>query len=380
METYEVIIVGAGASGIMCALNSTKKTLLIEASDRIGKKILVTGNGKCNISNDNFCENCYNTSLVNQYFSRFDQSQTLKYFENLGLFTYHDQEGRRYPLSNSANSVLDILLKALSLKNNVKTIVNTIPLSISKVQEGFLVNTKGQTYICHKLVLATGGNSGTQYLKQLGVSYNAFMPSLVGLKTTRNKGLAGVRISNVRIKCKQFNEVGEILFKEDGVSGIVVLNLSAYLARNKIGSGKMTIDLLADIEGKSLFDMIQLSIQNNPNYLLTDILEGFLHKSAARNLLEKLSLDKKIAKACTAEDITMLVDKIKNFAVEFTGYSNNNQVYTGGVDLKNLDENLQHRQMKNLYFIGEVVNVDGVCGGYNLQWAWTSGKIVGNSL
>lgn len=380
MENYEVIIIGAGASGIMCALNAKAKTLLVEASDRIGKKILATGNGKCNLTNNQLSVASYNTPLVEKYFSQFNQNQTLKYFENLGIFTYADQSGRRYPLSNSANTVLDLLLKKLNAKSNVKVVVNSMPMIITRFNDGFTVTTKTQTYFGHKLVLATGGNSGTQYLNQLKIAYQPFRPSLVGLRTTKNKGLAGVRVSNVKVTMNQFSEVGEILFKEDGISGIVIFNLSAYLARNQISTGKISLDLLTEIDREQLFTMLQTSIQNNSQYLLVDILEGFLHKSLAKNILEKLSLDKTLAEDCTLNNMINLVENIKNYVVTFTGYADNQQVHTGGVVLKDLDDNLQHKQVRNLYCCGELVNVDGVCGGYNLQWAWSSGKIVGDCL
>ena len=380
MENYEVIIIGAGASGIMCALNVKAKTLLVEASDRIGKKILATGNGKCNLTNNQLSVVNYNTPLVEKYFSQFNQNQTLKYFENLGIFTYADQSGRRYPLSNSANTVLDLLLKKLNAKSNVKVVVNSMPMTITRFNDGFSVTTKTQTYFGHKLVLATGGNSGTQYLNQLKIAYQPFRPSLVGLRTTKNKGLAGVRVSNVKVTMNQFSEVGEILFKEDGISGIVIFNLSAYLTRNQISTGKISLDLLTEIDREQLFTMLQTSIQNNSQYLLVDILEGFLHKKKTKNILEKLSLDKTLAEDCTLNNMINLVENIKNYVVTFTGYADNQQVHTGGVDLKDLDDNLQHKQVKNLYCCGELVNVDGACGGYNLQWAWSSGKIVGDCL
>ena len=380
MEKYNVIIIGAGASGLMCALNLNKPTLLIEASDRIGKKILATGNGKCNITNDIIDARYYNTPLVDKYLKKFDSAQTLKYFEKIGIFTYADKEHRRYPLSNSANTVLNLMLKALSLKKNIKMVVNTMPLSVTKLKDGFSIVTKDKTYVCDKLVIATGGNNGTQYLKQLNVDYIGFKPSLMGLKTTKNKGLAGIRVSNVKVSFNEFNEVGEILFKEDGISGIVIFNLSAYLARNNVRSGKIAIDLLPSITEIDLFKMLELSIHNNPDYLLVDVLEGFFHKSLAKNILEKLSLDKKLAQDTNQLDIDKIVNGIKNFVVNFVGNADNNQVYTGGVDLSDLDENLQCKRIKNLYFTGEVVNVDGVCGGYNLQWAWTSGKIVADGI
>lgn len=380
MERYEVIVIGAGASGLMCALNTTKQTLLIEASDRVGKKILATGNGKCNLTNNVIDARYYNTPLVMQYFKQFNHLQTLQFFEQLGVFTRADEEGRRYPLSNSANTVLDILLKALSLKSNLKTVVNALPVAVTKTKDGFMVKTKEQTYVSEQLVIATGGNSGMQYLEQLGVGYVKFRPSLMGLKTTKNKGLAGVRVSNVRVHFDNFTEVGEVLFKEDGISGIVIFNLSAHLARNKIKAGQITIDLLPQIEHNQLLAMLQASVLHNPDYCLVDILEGFLHKSLAKNILEKLALGNQLARDCSKKNLADLVTSIKAYVVTFTGYADNNQVHTGGVNLADLDVHLQHKQVPNLYFIGEVVNVDGVCGGYNLQWAWTSGKIVGDNL
>ncbi len=380
MEQYDAIIIGAGASGIMCALNATAKTLLLEASDRVGRKILATGNGKCNLTNDNLNIQCYNTPLVKPYFDQFNNEQTLQYFADLGLFTYADEAGRRYPLSNSANTVLDLLLCALNLKQNVKTVVNATPILVEKNDNGFVVKTQNQTYVGRKLVLATGGNSGTQYLQQLKVNYQSFRPSLVGLKTTKNKGLAGVRVSNVRVQGNGFDEVGEILFKEDGISGIVIFNLSAHLARKKISTGQITLDFLSGIEINKLFTMLQSSIQHHPKYLMVDILEGFLHKSLARNILEKLDLNQTMAKDLTIDEINTLVATLKHYPVTVTGFADNYQVHTGGVNLPDLDEHLQHRQVRNLYCIGELVDVDGVCGGYNLQWAWTSGKIAGAVL
>ena len=380
MEKYEVIIIGAGASGMMCALNSTKQTLLIEASDRIGKKILATGNGKCNLTNDKIDARYYNTPLVKSYFQKFNQVQTVQYFEKLGVLTYADMEGRRYPLSNSANTVLDLLLKALQCKNNVVVKVNSMPSTITKTPNGFQVVTPDQTYVCQQLVIATGGNSSTQYLKQLHVDYTAFRPSLVGLKTTKNQGLAGVRVSHVRVKFHDFDEIGEILFKEDGISGIVIFNLSAHMARQNVSTGKIIIDLLPNWEAERLAAVIQASIAEHPSYYLVDILEGLLHKSLARNIVTKLHLASMLASDCTATDVSALVNMMKNFVVIMTGYADNQQVHTGGVDLKDLDEHLQYQQIPGLYFIGEVVNVDGVCGGYNLQWAWTSAKIVGDFL
>ena len=171
---------------------------------------------------------------------------------------------------------------------------------------------------------------------------------MAGLKTTKNKGLAGVRVSDVRIRFNNFDEVGEILFKEDGISGIVIFNLSAYLARNNFNTGMITIDLLAKVEQNLLLNMIQSSVNHNPNYSLIDILEGILHKSLAKYLLEKLSLDRKQAKDATLNDIQKITNMIKNFNIEFRGYADNNQVHTGGVDLKDLDYHFEELHLYKL--------------------------------
>ena len=371
MEKYEVIIIGGGASGMMCALHSQQPTLLLEASDRLGKKILVTGNGKCNITNDCLTAQSYNTPLVMPYLQQFDQKRTLQKFAELGLQTYADDAGRRYPLSNSAHSVLDLMLKGLGAKNNVTVRVNAMPTKVTQVPNGFTVATAQTTFWCHKLVLATGGNSGTQYLQQLKVAYQPFRPSLMGLKTSKNKWLGGVRVSHVRVQCQQFDEIGEVLFKEDGISGIVIFNLSAYLSRRNVTKGQMVIDLLPDVPDEQLTAWLQESLAGHPHYSMVEILEGFLHKSLAKNIVERLG---------GKNNVRDLVQAIKQYPVNFCGYADNQQVHTGGVDLANLDEHLQHRQVPHLYCVGEVVNVDGVCGGYNLQWAWTSGAIVGDNL
>ncbi|MBQ4558558.1 MAG: aminoacetone oxidase family FAD-binding enzyme [Clostridia bacterium] len=376
MEKYDVIIVGGGASGLMCAITTkAKKVLLLDASDRLGKKILVTGNGKCNITNDSIATNYYNDDKVSEYFAKFNNLQTIKLFENIGLFTYSDEEGRRYPVSNSANSVLDIILAKLRDKDNVQVMTSCNIQSINKSKGVFQLKTDKGELLADKVVLATGGNSATKYLENLGMKYVGFTPSLMGLKTTKNKGLAGVRVSNVKVSFNEFEEVGEVLFKEDGVSGIVIFNLSASLARNGIRQGRIFLDFLPNMPLNTLKSALKASIEGNSNYSPIEILEGLLHKSLAKNILDTLGI-----KNLKDFDLNNVANLIKQYPVNFVGYSDNNQVHSGGVDLKDLDNNLQSKDVANLYVIGELVNVDGVCGGYNLQWAWTSGHIVGEAL
>ncbi len=379
MNNYDVIIIGGGASGIMTALNADKtlKIAILERSDRIGKKILVTGNGRCNITNKCLDVTKYNTSDVMKYFDRYNNRDFAQEMQDFGLYLYSDEEGRMYPLSNSANSVLDIMLTNLSARKNVEVITNCDIKKIAKDGKNFVVNiANGISYTCDKLVVATGGNSAKSYMADLGVKYSEFVPSLVALTTTKNKGLAGVRVSNVHIKYGNFEQNGEILFKEDGISGIVVFNLSTVFARNNLKTGTITIDFLPQMSAKEIEKNMCNTMKNCPNYTIVDLLQGYLHKALARNIAEKCGTKSGVS----VDLIKKAVSVIKNYTVNVTGLSDNNQVHSGGVSLRLLDDNLMYRDISGLFFAGEIIDVDGECGGYNLQWAWTSGKIVGVAL
>lgn len=382
MKKYDAVIIGGGASGIMCAIsaNKDKKIALIDKADRIGKKILATGNGKCNITNDNIMHKYYNTDKVTKFFQIYDNKKTIEYFENLGLLTYSDEEGRRYPLSNSANSVLDLLLAKLDSCKNVDIITNALVESVQIQDNGYRVILQNDILESEKLIIATGGGTNTKFFQDLGVKYSDFVPSLVGLKTEKNKGLAGVRVSNVVVSCDDFVEQGEILFKEDGISGIVVFNLSANFARKNKYQGNIFIDLIPSITEEYIIKHLKNVSDFNPNYTLENVLEGILHKALAKNILDRLGLKNITTKEVNLGICKQIAQMIKKYPIIAVGLSDNNQVYSGGVSLQNLTNQLEYKNISGLYFIGEVVDVDGVCGGYNLQWAWTSGKIVGELL
>ena len=381
-QIYDCIVVGGGPAGLYTAINisKNKNVLIIEKKDRLGQKILVTGNGKCNITNDMLSSKYYNEDGVTRYFEKYNNIQTVSDFSKMGLETYSDDEGRRFPLSNSAVSVLDILLKQVELRQNIEICVDTDIRNITNVDNLFKISCNNMVVYGKKVVIAVGSCDVDNILQQLGVRYNAFVPSLVSLKSEKNKGLAGVRVSNVEVRFSNFVERGEVLFKEDGISGIVVFNLSANFARNNIKKGTVYIDLLPDIAESELASIISKSLTNNPNYPLTLLLEGFMHKALAKNIESKLFDKNVLAKDLNRKDIVKLSKMIKNYMVNIVGLSDNNQVNSGGVPIECLTENLMYKNIEGLYFVGEVVDIDGVCGGYNLQWAWTSGKIVGESI
>lgn len=388
-ENYmeNVVIIGGGASAIMCAIANAGKSkiTIVEKSDKIGKKILVTGNGRCNLTNLNLSAERYNTPIVGEFFNVFSSNDTIKFFNELGLEVYSDEEGRVYPISNSANSVLDVLrLKLNTLNVEVKC---DFELSkISKTTNGFYLHSlSGEKIFAQKLIVATGGNTSSQILQDLDVKYDIYRRSLGALKSEKNKGLNGVKVRNAKVTLniggKQKNDIGELLFKDDALSGIVIFNVSTLMARENANKGVVSIDFLPQIEKETLYERLKKQRKNFAKHKTEDFLTGIFHKALNINLLNKCNIElNKFVNQITDIELNMLCNLIKDYKVRVYEVSDNNQVYSGGVNLSDLNEDLSYKNQDNLYFIGESINVDGECGGFNLQWAWTSGYIVGVNL
>lgn len=387
MNKREVIIIGGGASGLMCAMVASKSGVsvtVLEADFKIGKKILVSGNGRCNFTNTNVYANSYNDN-INNYLTKFNFSSSVEFFNNLGLISYADSEGRMYPKSNLSSSVLDVMHAELD-KNKVEVITGVRVESVKKQNNEYVLQTSGGEYYCKKLVLACGSNVLTNIFKELNLGYEKFTPSLCALKVSNNvRDLSGIRISNVQVTLNYNNttvtEQGEILFKDGGVSGICVMNLSAYLARAHITNAKLSINLLPDYDYNDLFTLLTKRKNNLKHLTAKQFFVGMFHKNVGIELLNraKISLSTSV-KSITQEQLELLSKIIQNFSLDVIGFYDNNQVFNGGVNLSELTENLESKNNANFYVCGEACNVDGLCGGYNLQWAWTSGYIVGNKL
>lgn len=443
MKNFDIIIVGGGASGIMAAITAAqnkKKVALIEASSFIGKKILATGNGRCNLTNLNMKSDFFNQN-IDSFLNRFNQTHALNFFEKLGLVTKADESGRVYPFSMEAKSVLSVLSSKLN-ELNVSLFTNHLVISIQKEKNTFfltatvthqpaliskknnlknkkttkqsvLANSFCQHFSCSKLVFASGGRSSFPFETNFPVEFFPASPSLVSLKTLEDTcHLSGIRLSDVGLKAfvfhdkkefhlneklnsqiLNFNELsslpadkitlkiikedfGEVLFKDHGLSGIATLNLSTIFARNHNFNGKIIIDMapkMTEIDLKTLL--------NSRRELKRNLLSGFLNDSIAKEIFNRLNLSFHFPNSqLTENNISKIIHTIKNFTFTVCGNYENNQVFSGGVPLSALNEKLESKTIKNLYFCGEIIDVDGETGGYNLQWAWTSGYIVGNSL
>lgn len=377
-------IIGGGASALMCACFAGEDVMIFENQDVVGKKILATGNGRCNLTNINVNDGAFNIN-VKKYLNQFNVDQTLQFFNSIGLEVYADEEGRVYPISNSATSVLAVLKNYIKLKKNIEINAKKCVKNVIFDKNKYKIEFDDETFcFFDKVVVASGNRTDLSIYDNMGIQSLNFLPSLCSLKTKqKQKRLAGVRVSNVVVKCDElkFEETGEVLFKEDALSGIVIFNLSSYMARAKKYNYKIKIDLASNIQIGELINKLIVRKQNLKEQKVEDFLTGFFHKEINLCVLKMANINtEKLVKDLTNSEIRQMCNIIKNLTFDSVSADNNNQVFSGGVLLEELDINLQSKKQKGLYFIGEVCNVDGVCGGYNLQWAWTSGAIVGKQI
>lgn len=388
-KTYYVAIIGGGFSGLILAdvLSSAigaEKVLLIEKNDRVGKKILATGNGRGNITNLSVGEENYhsvNGANVGEIINKYGNKSIIGYFNGLGV-AVSDEEGKVFPSSFQANSVLDALRQKLDyLKTDIK--VGEGVTLVEKNGKGFKITTQSGEYFAQKVVFACGGKAGKQYgtdgsayslLKPFGHTVTKLYPSLVQVKTDvqKIKGLKGIKqratvtaISNGE-KIKSFT--GDLLFTDFGVSGNVIFNLTAYFPVEK--SVMLSIAFLPDKSWGELSEFIASKFKNMPFVNGEDVLTGIINKQVGKAIVKEcqgLTYDEKGAKK--------LASLIKDFRLEVKGtlgfdYA---QVTKGGIPFNQVSpRDMQSVKVKDLYIVGEMLDVDGDCGGYNLQWAYSS--------
>lgn len=374
----KIAIIGAGASGLVAGLCASKNNdvTIYCADEKIGKKILVTGNGKCNLTNIKGFDTAYNQD-VSKFFEKISNLDIIKFFNNLGLEIYVDEEGRVYPLSNSAQSVVEVLTNALA-KDNVNIKFEKVEDIKTDNRFNVITNLSNEEY--DKVIIATG--SENVLLDKMKIKYKPFSPSLVALKTKENtKELSGLRLTNVKVTLdvdnKKYTECGEVLFKDKGLSGICIFNISAYLARKNNFNAKIYIDLLPKFTYENVVIMLTNRLKLNFKNI-SEFMTGLFNKKINKYLLKNLNLDEqKNINELNSNIIEKIAKIIKNLPFNVVGYYENNQVKSGGVRLCDLTENFEYKEIKNLYFIGEVVDVDGLCGGYNLSWAFVSAMLAG---
>lgn len=386
MKRFDVIIIGGGASGMFLASElAGRRVALIEANDRVGKKLLATGNGKCNLTNLDMNIVHYNRpSFVETYLDRFDAHDTIASFERMGLITKVIDK-RVYPYSECASTVLDILRGAVQ-KCGTEVFTGHIVNSVEYFADTYIVGgvtkvdgqTKSFSFTADNVVLATGSNAtfgrnSNNLFTALGHTNREFTPALVPIKTNKEpiKGLSGVRVK-AGVRCGARYEVGEVLFKDFGVSGIAVFNMSSEIARGKLKIGSnLTIDFMPEYSVGEVENLLR----KRGNVRVGELLTGTFHSKVVDRILWASGVN---PDDLAQPKISAIARTIKTYTlkIEGLGDSSLSQVMSGGLNIREFDHNLMSMKSKNAFAIGEALDVDGDCGGYNLQWAWTSARVV----
>ncbi|EPY2292295.1 NAD(P)/FAD-dependent oxidoreductase [Clostridium sporogenes] len=403
---HEIIILGGGASGIVASIISKdmgSDVAILESNDRIGKKILTTGNGRCNITNENI-SNCKYYSNNNNFYkfilSQFTLEDTKNFFNSLGLPLITLNEGKIYPMSLQASSVLDILRLAIE-DRQIPIYFNNKVKNIKKSNKEFVITTENEIFQCKKLILASGGmsapntgsdGSGFKLAKNLGHNIIHPVPGLVQLKLDFPylKSLSGIKFDgNVKLPLDNKilrEEFGEILFTDYGISGPPILQLSSLASKLLYNNKKvyLQIDILPNMSKEELINLLENHWGTFYYRTIHDSFIGIINKKLIPTLLKYCGI-KNIHMPC--QDISWqekekIFNTLKNWTFIITGTNSfkNSQVTCGGVDTSQVsNKNLESLKVKNLYFCGEILDVNGDCGGFNLQWAWSSGYIAGKN-
>lgn len=395
-DNMNIIIIGAGASGIATAINAkneNNRVILLEKNDRIGKKLLATGNGRCNYTNLNLSENNYSDPhFVKETISDFNNLDLINYFKLLGLES--TQDGNRvYPISLKANSVLNILMYWLE-KKEVEIKTNTEVKQIIKTKKSYKLMTNNGNYEADVVVAAFGGKSmpssgsdgvSFEILKKMGIKVTELKPALTQLKLDSKylKHLSGTKVLG-KAKLLKNNKVvdereGEILFTNYGISGPPILDLSINISHDNV----IEVPLINNLNEESV-EMLYRRYYMFPDFSLEEYLLGIVDKKFIHYIVDSLNLDKKAAiNMISMSDFERIIELLLKSRFKVTGNTGfkNSQVTRGGVDLSEVNSSdYQSKKYKNLYIIGEALNIDGDCGGYNLHFAFSCAYRLGKIL
>ena len=393
----DVVIVGAGASGLIAAIVAArrgKSILILEKNSKVGKKLLATGNGRCNISNirptpERFYSQ--NPKFIHQVLNGYGYQAIKQFFRSIGLELIEAKEGRVFPMSLQASSVVDLLLfecEQLGVKIVCESIVQSI---INKNGQFIVIHDQGKE-VCQKVVLATGHQSapqlggvldGLSLAKQLGHHIIQGYPALVQLTSPmpKLKRIAGVKVEGrVTLHSKQgtIQKQGDILFTNYGLSGLATLDISRFVMEELKHKSTviLKLDLMPKINHEQLIALMKKSLRKKSQKPLEIWLQGFIHRKLISFLLDPLKLPKLVESEIRVEHITKIVEQVKNLSFSINGSRGYRgaEVATGGVDTHEVEpQTMESKKQKGLYLTGELLDVDGDRGGFNLHFAWTTG-------
>lgn len=399
----DVLIIGAGAAGLIAAGSVKNHTVtVLERNEKAGKKLYISGKGRCNVTNDCSAADCIAHVVTNPKFlfsalNAFTPADTRALLSGYGCETKVERGGRVFPVSDKASDVIKALF-ARAEQNGAIFCFNARVTKIDPRDEGFFVQTETGDYTCRKLLIATGGKSyprtgsegdGYDFAKALGHTVTPLRPSLVPLRIKEDvSALAGVSLKNVSAtlsdeKGNTLSRFGEMLFTHDGVSGPIILWLSAHFAQFS-APVRLTVDLKPALDAAVLDKRILREIEENGVKLLKNLLCRLLPKALIAPVLtqSRLCPDKK-GHDLTKEERAQLGTTIKNLSYSVVGtHSFDDAVVTkGGINVKELDpKTMQSKRVNNLYFAGEIIDVDAVTGGFNIQLAFSTANAAAKAI
>lgn len=397
-------IIGAGPAGIMAAIsasNDKNKVYLIEKNNKIGKKLYITGKGRCNITNATPIEDFFEFIVRNKNFLysslySFTNENIIQLLEKNGLKTKIERGNRVFPESNKSSDVINTFNKILNEKH-VNIMLNSKVNSLTLKEGKFFLDINGIIHKFDKLILATGGKSypatgstgdGYKYAKELGHTIEDPKPSLVPieLKETWVKDLQGLSLRNVKLKAFKdeklvHEEFGEMIFTHFGISGPIVLSISNYLNRLENSKIKLVIDLKPALDFQTLDKRILRDFDKYNNKQLKNSLNDLLPQKIISTIISLSNISEDtIVNQITKEERYRLVDNIKNLSMEFKGFRPIEEaiITSGGISVKEIDPStMESKIIPNLFFAGEIIDIDALTGGFNLQIAYSTGYLAG---
>ncbi len=406
--TYDVVVIGGGPAGMVAALRSAERgarVLLLEKNDRLGIKLLATGHGRCNITNT-LADNkktigVYgpNARFLFSAFSKFGVDATREYFSDLGIDTNEKDHGRIFPQSNKASDVQEALVKNLQ-KNDVKikpgVAVSEIVASKKKIKKVILET--GEEILGKSFVVATGGMSypdtgstgdGYLWLEKLGHTINIPRPALTSMVVKEGVSeLEGLSLHDVVFNVYQKNEkilsrTGDMIFTADGVSGPAIIDLSSQVG-TLLPDVALQIDLQPGLEKNELDKKMQNDFHSSNNKTIKNYLFNLVPSRLSSEILERADINnEKTVSTISKEERQGLIDILKNFSftVESLQGFQKAMITAGGVDIKKVDPKTMNSKIyTNLFLAGEILDLDGPTGGYNLQICWSTGYVAGDSV
>ncbi len=408
-DKFDVAVVGAGPAGMMAAGTAASlglKVILIEKNFELGKKLLLTGNGKCNLTNAEFnlrelASNYNNGEFLFRAFSVFGPKETVEFFENISVKTKVEKSKRVFPVSGNAEEVLSALKKYLA-DGKVKIIFNSEVVDV--IKKGNKIEklvTNGEKIVAKKYIFSTGGKSyqltgstGTMYklIEKLGHTIMKPMPALcpIAIKQEWVKNLQGLSFKNVKISVlcnqkKELSKVGEVLFTHFGLSGPAVLDISGkvgYLLEKQ--EVQILVDFFPLITQDKLLENFNNVLVKTPSKTIKNVLSTFVPERLAEVLLVVLKISEdKIANNVSKIERGEVVRTLKNFEINVKDVLSfdHAMVTRGGVSVKEIDhKTMKSKIISNLFFAGEIIDVDGATGGFNLQECWSTGYLVGKNI